>query len=50
MILELDWKGKIINSWHTESKEGVRPFFSDAKIIVIINPMLLLELLFENEL
>ena len=34
IIMEVDWNGKILNSWHSNSKD-VR-FFSDAKIIVSI--------------
>ena len=34
IIIEVDWDGKILNSWHSNSKD-VR-FFSDAKIIVSI--------------
>jgi hypothetical protein len=35
IIIEVDWNGKILNSWHSNSKD-VR-FFSDAKIIVSIS-------------
>lgn len=34
MIIEVDWNGKIVNSWHSNLSD-VR-FFSDAKIIVCI--------------
>ena len=32
IILEVDWEGKIINSWHSNSRE--LKFFCEAKVIV----------------
>ena len=32
VIVEVDWNGKIVNSWHSNSPDA--RFFSDAKIIV----------------
>lgn len=34
MILEVDWSGNIVHSWHSNSAD--LRFFSDAKIIVSI--------------
>lgn len=34
IIIEVDWAGKILNSWHSNSADF--RFFSDAKIIVSI--------------
>lgn len=34
IVIEVDWNGKIVNSWHSNSPD-VR-FFSDAKVIVSI--------------
>ena len=33
-ILEVDWNGEIVNSWHARTPAGTVPLISDAKIIV----------------
>jgi hypothetical protein len=34
IIVEADWEGKIVNSWHSNSAD--KRLFSDAKIVVSI--------------
>jgi hypothetical protein len=34
IIVEADWEGKIVNSWHSNSAD--QRLFSDAKIVVSI--------------
>lgn len=38
IILEVDWSGKIVKSWHSNSPD--HRFFSDAKIIVSVNGLI----------